>query len=200
MISSIFTYNRLIASRLSPLLARTPLRPNDVTLLSLAAGLAGAWAMSLGSRSAMLAGALCLHVSFLLDNCDGQIARIKKMQSDFGMWLDYVCDLLVDIALWTGLALGAVRMGITPWIFVIAGLACAGSALNFRRVVYFRAHRPPQARTGTLRQTLDTMSDDGDPSALVWLMAAIGYPGYLLLLGCAYIYLIWIFGISGKRT
>lgn len=200
MINSMFTFNRLIASRLSPVLARTPLRPNDVTLLSLAAGLASAWAMSLGARSAMLAGALCLHVSFILDNCDGQIARIKKMQSEFGMWLDYVCDLLVDMALWTGLAIGAVRMGITPWIYLIAGLACAGSVLNFRRVVYFRAHRPAPASAGTLRHTIDAMSDDGDPSALVWLMAVIGYPGYLLIFGCAYIYFIWIFGISGDRA
>lgn len=200
MPSSIFTYNRAIASRLSPLLARTPLRPNDVTLMSLAAGLLSAWSMSLGSRAAMLAGALLLHLSFILDNCDGQIARLKNMQSRFGMWLDYVCDLLVDMALWTGLSLGAVRMGITPWIHLIAALACLGSVLNFSRVVYFRAHRPAPARPGSVRQVIDTMSDDGDPSALVWLMAVIGYPGYLLLFGCAYIYFIWIFGISGDRA
>ncbi|MCG3176688.1 MAG: hypothetical protein MOGMAGMI_01647 [Candidatus Omnitrophica bacterium] len=199
MLSSIFTYNRAIASRLSPLLARTSLRPNDVTLLSLAAGLVCAWCMSLGTRAAMLSGALFLHLSFILDNCDGQIARIKNMQSRFGMWLDYVCDLLVDMALWVGLALGAVRGGVTPAIYGIAALACAGSAMNFGRVVYFRAHRPAPARPGSVRQVIDTMSDDGDPSALVWLMAVIGYPGYLLLFGCAYIYFIWFFGISGKR-
>src|SRR3989344_4782763 len=91
--------NRRIADAFVPLLVRTPLRPNHVTTLSLVSGPFAAWLLSLGSRKWMLAGALTLQFSFILDNCDGTLARLKSMQSALGMWYDYAADLAVELAL-----------------------------------------------------------------------------------------------------
>jgi phosphatidylglycerophosphate synthase len=83
-----FTLNRRIAGAVVPLLAKTPLAPNHITLLSMACGFVAATFFAQGTRAGMLEGAFFLQVSFVLDDCDGAIARLKSRQSEFGMWLE----------------------------------------------------------------------------------------------------------------
>src|SRR5262249_60414137 len=66
-----------------------------------AAGLAGA--AELG-RSSLLAAALLVQLKPVLDNADGQLARLTGRTSTFGRYLDSEVDLLVNAALFAGLA------------------------------------------------------------------------------------------------
>jgi 1L-myo-inositol 1-phosphate cytidylyltransferase / CDP-L-myo-inositol myo-inositolphosphotransferase len=193
--------NRRIASKITPLFMRTPLTPNQITTLALLSGFIAAFWFSMGTRTDLLAGAFFLQLSFILDNCDGDIARQKSMRSEFGMWYDFVADLFVDFAIWIGLAMGAVKQGQPEWIFYFSFAACLGSFINFQRVVKERLSGKAKKASGStaFHASIDSLSQDGDPSLFVWVMAAIGYPGYLLAGGAIYINFIWIYAALSKE-
>lgn len=203
-IVDLFTFNRKIASRVSALLVKTPVTPNHITTLSMGAGLWAGYFFSQGRRSTMILGAIFLQISFILDNCDGDIARAKGLQSRFGMWYDFCADLAVDFALWTGLALGAVTLDVPGaavrgwWL-----AAMAGSAINFTRVTgerlaAIRAAKsasdkvPPPSNQSVWRTVLYVLGQDGDPTVLIYFFALLGSPWLFLILGAVYINALWI--------
>ena len=72
-------------------------------LVVVAAGVAGlAAAIELG-RGSLLAAALLVQLKTLLDNADGQLARLTGRTSAFGRYLDSEVDLLVNAALFAAL-------------------------------------------------------------------------------------------------
>ena len=189
--------NRAIALKAIPFLARTPLTPNMITSTSLFSGLVSAWLMSGGSRDGFLGGAFFLQLSFILDNCDGGVARLKSLSSVFGMWFDFAADLIVDFAIWIALAFAVHARHSFPWAVPVAFAACVGSLINFIRVVSGRLQGktgkelPPDPKN-MLQSSLHILSHDGDPTFFVWILALAGSPEYFLFLGCIYIHFIWI--------
>ena len=83
-------------------LALAPLRvpPPAVVLAAAAFGLAGAAELA---RGQLVAAALLIQAKTVLDNADGQLARLTGRVTAFGRYLDSECDLLVDAALFAGL-------------------------------------------------------------------------------------------------
>jgi archaetidylinositol phosphate synthase len=85
-------------------LALAPLRvpPPAVVLASTASGIAAA--VELG-RGHLVAAALLVQLKTVLDNADGQLARLTGRVTAFGRYLDSECDLLVNAALFAALGL-----------------------------------------------------------------------------------------------
>jgi archaetidylinositol phosphate synthase len=83
-------------------LALAPVRvpPPVVAAASGAAGLAAAVELA---RGQLLAAALLVQLKTVLDNADGQLARLTGRTSVFGRYLDSELDLLVDAALFAAL-------------------------------------------------------------------------------------------------
>jgi phosphatidylglycerophosphate synthase len=83
-------------------LAVAPLRvpPPLVASASGAAGLAAAVELA---RGQLLAAALLAQLKIVLDNADGQLARLTGRTSAFGRYLDSELDLVVDAALFAAL-------------------------------------------------------------------------------------------------
>jgi archaetidylinositol phosphate synthase len=79
-----------------------PLRvpPPAVVLVSAAAGVAGAVELA---RGHLIAAALLIQLKTVLDNADGQLARLSGRVTAVGRYLDSECDLLVDAALFAAL-------------------------------------------------------------------------------------------------
>ena len=92
---------RPLAHPLVLLFARLRVPPPLVVAAAGAAGLAAA--VELG-RGSLLAAALLVQLKTLLDNADGQLARLTGRTSAFGRYLDSEVDLLVNAALFAGLA------------------------------------------------------------------------------------------------
>jgi phosphatidylglycerophosphate synthase len=80
-------------------LARLRVPPPAVVLAAAACGAAAAVALADG---ALLAAALLVQAKTILDNADGQLARLTGNVTSFGRYLDSECDLLVNAALFTG--------------------------------------------------------------------------------------------------
>lgn len=88
--------NRPVSARmLTPLLLRVApgLTPNTVSLLGFAVALAGAVCF-LGGWP-LLAG-IAIHLASVLDGSDGEVARLKRVESRFGAFFDTVLDRYGD--------------------------------------------------------------------------------------------------------
>jgi hypothetical protein len=97
-------FNRPMAYAFVALVYRTPLTPNQVTLLSIVVGAIAAACFWQGGESAMLWGGILLWASAILDGADGILARAKQQFSPLGRALDGSADLVV--ALLVGVAAG----------------------------------------------------------------------------------------------
>ncbi|HEU5363513.1 MAG TPA: CDP-alcohol phosphatidyltransferase family protein [Gaiellaceae bacterium] len=86
----------LLARALRPL--RVP--PPAVVLAATCVGLGAAVAIGAGH---FLVGAVLLQLKTLLDNADGQLARLSGRITAFGRYLDSESDLLVDAAVFAAL-------------------------------------------------------------------------------------------------
>jgi archaetidylinositol phosphate synthase len=72
-------------------------------LVVAAAGAAGVTAAVELGRGSLLVAALLVQLKTLLDNADGQLARLTGRTSSFGRYLDSEVDLVVNAALCVGL-------------------------------------------------------------------------------------------------
>ncbi len=114
--------HRPLSRRLTPLALRLELSPNQVTAGSVVLGLAAAGSFALGTRPALLVGALLMQTSFVLDCVDGEVARYRRAFSATGAWLDASTDRLKEFACYGGLAWGvSVGWGATPLSGHLAG-------------------------------------------------------------------------------
>ena len=77
-------------------LARLGVPPPAVVLASTACGFAAAINLAHGH---LLVAALLVQAKTILDNADGQLARLTGRVTAFGRYLDSECDLLVNAAL-----------------------------------------------------------------------------------------------------
>ncbi len=95
--------NRPLSIRLTRHLARLPVTPNQLSLATFALGCLAALVMALPGPLALALGGLLAQASSVLDGCDGELARLRFQESDFGGWLDAVLDRYADGFLLAGL-------------------------------------------------------------------------------------------------
>jgi phosphatidylglycerophosphate synthase len=101
--------NRRISIPISRWLIKYPITPNMVTYFTLVVSIASGVFYGLGGYWNMLVGAILSLAASILDGCDGEVARIKLQSSDFGCWLDSVCDYLYYGFMFAGMAVGFAR-------------------------------------------------------------------------------------------
>ncbi|MEE8109799.1 MAG: NTP transferase domain-containing protein, partial [bacterium] len=120
--------NRPISVRLSVVLARTRITPNQITVASFLLALAGAGFFAPGTYALALLGGFLLQAASILDGCDGEVARLKESGSVRGAWLDSVLDRYADLAAAVAITFGyaGTHPGSLPWI---AGMLAGGSFL-----------------------------------------------------------------------
>ena len=99
--------NRTLTRPLTRLLLKTPMTANQVTLLGLGVGLSAGPLIGQNRYDLNLVGALFFELYYLLDNCDGDIARLKNQQSELGGWLDFTTDAIIHVWLYFWLFLWA---------------------------------------------------------------------------------------------
>ncbi len=97
---------RPLALMLTKYLVRTQLKPNQVTAISFFTGLAAAGLFCFGSSLYLKIGAGLLFLCLILDCVDGEIARLKHMESEFGHFLDSFSGIVKDFFIVLGLMLG----------------------------------------------------------------------------------------------
>ncbi len=115
----------------TPALYRSPLTPNQITAISLVFGLLAAWLFQYSGPRATLTGAAFFIACYVLDNCDGEVARLKNLTSDFGKRFDTFVDWVVHGALFIALGAGIrARTEESFWLWC-GVIAAAGGTVNY---------------------------------------------------------------------
>jgi archaetidylinositol phosphate synthase len=139
---------RPLAHPLVLVLARLRVAPPLVVVAAGGAGIAAA--VELG-RGSLVVAAVLVQLKTLLDNADGQLARLMGRTSAFGRYLDSEVDLLVNAALFAALGW---RVGHAA--LVVAGFLALTSVLSLN----FNAERLSRAATAE-------PEPEGGPTALL---------------------------------
>src|SRR5579863_478764 len=103
--------DRRISWRISYWLAsHTNVTPNAVTIANTIFGLACAWMFAIPNYWTRLFAAIFFLISITIDGVDGELARLKMIESDFGGKLDVLTDNIVHAAVFVGLLVGCYRV------------------------------------------------------------------------------------------
>lgn len=127
----IFPLVRHLSYRLTPILLKTSLTPNQITTISLLLGLIGSACFIQASWIAGIIGGLLLVASYTFDNCDGEVARIKKMSSEFGAKLDDMADWIIDASFFAALGYGTALVNGQQFWFWLGLAAAAGAFIDY---------------------------------------------------------------------
>jgi len=171
--------SRHVERRLSLALTRrlvaTGITPNGMTLLSVAIGLLGAPCFLSSDPLVQLGGALLFLTHSILDGCDGELARLKFLESRSGALLDFWGDNAVHVAVFLFMAIGWSRSLGASWPLFVGAVAIA-SALA--------------AAVTLAGRGLGEAARDADPSRITRLTDALAHRDF--------IYLIVLLSAAGK--
>ncbi len=104
-IIGVFT-RKHISTKISLILSKTKITPNQITLFSFIIGIVGIFFLSTGERINLVIAGILIFWSKIFDAVDGEIARIKRMETKTGAWLDGISDRFKENLLFFGIALG----------------------------------------------------------------------------------------------
>ena len=122
---------RFISMQLTRVLLKTSLTPNQITFLSLLIGLGSAWCFYQGTFFSGITGALLLLVSAWVDCTDGEIARLKFMETSWGARFDIYCDNIVHFSVFFSIGMGLFFATGNSLYILYGGLAVFGSLVAF---------------------------------------------------------------------
>lgn len=123
--------SRSVSKFMTRFLINTPISPNQITLFSFVMGLVSAICFAGGTYPPTVFGGLLLLFSTWLDGTDGEIARLKFMESELGGKLDIVCDNIVHFFVFASIGWGAAKTTGDETYLYLGGLAAIASLASF---------------------------------------------------------------------
>ena len=82
---------------------------------------------AVGNYWLLALGGLLAQFASIIDGCDGEVARLKYLSSDYGGWFDAVLDRYADAFLLFGLTWYVYSQNTSPLVLAIGFLAIIGS-------------------------------------------------------------------------
>jgi phosphatidylglycerophosphate synthase len=138
---------RAVSLRVTALLVRTPVTANQLTALMIVVGLLAGVPLGLPGPVTAAVGVLAIWGYFLLDLCDGEVARWRRQTSVTGVYLDRVGHYLVEAAVLTayGFRAGGQQLGGWTTLGVLGGLlvVLVKAESDLVDVARVRSGRPP---------------------------------------------------------
>jgi|Deesub1362A_J573_1020465.scaffolds.fasta_scaffold00168_33 CDP-L-myo-inositol myo-inositolphosphotransferase len=122
--------NRPLSLWITKKLLNTRITPNMISLFSFVLSMLGTLFFFLGGYPNLVTGAVLAQVSSVIDGCDGEVARLKFLSTDFGGWFDAVLDRYADAFLLLGLTYYVYIESGSILSFFIGFLAIIGSFMN----------------------------------------------------------------------
>jgi archaetidylinositol phosphate synthase len=140
------SWTHKLATPLVPPLLRIGVTPNHVTTVRLITALIACWYFAQGSRDGEIWGGIWWVISAFFDRLDGQVARIGKLQSEFGHKYDYMVDNGTTALFFVAIGFGLRHSFLGPWSIPL-GVLTGGSLLlcNWYSEIIER-NGPPETR------------------------------------------------------
>src|SRR3989344_1782128 len=99
-------FDRKVSGAISRLLLKTPVTPNQITIAVTLVGVVSGVCLAQPGYGPKVWGAFLFLLTSILDGCDGEVARARKMTSRLGGWLDLWGDNIVHVAVFYSLGMG----------------------------------------------------------------------------------------------
>jgi phosphatidylglycerophosphate synthase len=115
-------FERKISLAITRRLAVTRVTPDAMTIVSVGIGLVGAPFFLSASPVYQLLGALLFLTHSILDGCDGELARLKFMESPHGAILDFWGDNVVHVGVFSCMAVGLSFAQEATWPLALGAL------------------------------------------------------------------------------
>ena len=113
---------------------RLPITPNQVTFLSMIAGLLCAWCFAQGTTGEFFAAGIWYAVANTLDCADGMLARLQNSGTPFGRLVDGIVDWIISVAIFVGVGIGLTAITGNPMMWWLA--AAGGFTSAFHAIVF----------------------------------------------------------------
>jgi phosphatidylglycerophosphate synthase len=162
----------------------TSITPNVMTLISVAIGLAGALGFLAATSAWQTIGALLFLTHSILDGCDGELARLKFLESRGGAVLDFWGDNLVHVAVFACMAVGWSLAG-GGGLPLVLGAVTIASALATASLAAGRFVGGEAASTSSVPARLAEALSHRDFIYLVVALALFGKAHWFLAIAAA---------------
>lgn len=123
--------SRSVSQKMTRLLLNTSVTPNQITLFSFVMGLVSAICFAGGTYPLNVFGGFSLLFSTWLDGTDGEIARLKFMESELGGKLDIICDNIVHFFVFGAIGWGVAKITGDETYLYLGALAAFASLASF---------------------------------------------------------------------
>ena len=204
---------RRISVAISRWLAPMRITPNAMTLISVGVGLLGAPFFLSSLPGYQLTGALLFLLHSILDGCDGELARLKFMESRWGGILDFWGDNVVHVAVFLCLAIGWSVAAQAAWPLILGVTAVAGTVLSAGFTYWYTMRASTKSGplfTSVSRSKDSRLSRMADVLArrdfiyVVVLLAAAGKANWFLALAGVgapifFLVLLWVTSMETRR-
>ncbi len=161
-------FDQRIAAVLVRPLVRTPITPNQVSVLTLLVALTGAGMLATGDPDKATWGAGLFVLARFLDHFDGELARQSGKTSKLGYYLDYIVGSVSYAALFFCMGWGFKETALGIWAIALGSGGAAAAVISLF------------TNMGIDKQTGGDESGD-----------AVGYPGFAGFELEDGIYLLW---------
>jgi phosphatidylglycerophosphate synthase len=172
---------RLISLALTRRLVSTSVTPNAMTLVSLAVGVVAAPFFLSLVPGWQIAGALLFLLHSILDGCDGEIARLKFLESRGGAALDFWGDNAVHVAVFGCMGIGWSLGAHSAWPLALGVVAVASTVTA---ALVEAPHVVGTGGTGTARsvraKTVDALANR-DFIYLIIALSAFGRAAWFIV-------------------
>jgi phosphatidylglycerophosphate synthase len=182
---------RPIAAVLVAILRRTPITPNQVTILG-ALVFVGCAATLVFWRdwTGLLVSAAILELAYVFDKADGQLARLKGLTSDVGAYFDFLIDEVKALLLVGSMSIRVwLDTGEAVWLLVgIGGAALVSIATSLTSFVRRREYAGEEIRPGASAR--QPSMPEGFVAKIAWLVKrtasfVVHYPSWFVFLALA---------------
>ncbi|MCD6257134.1 NTP transferase domain-containing protein [Candidatus Aerophobetes bacterium] len=131
--------NRPVSTRISKLLVKTGIKPDLISSLSFAICLLSAFLFSFGDYLHIIVAGLLSQFSSIIDGCDGEVARLKFQQTNYGAWFDAVLDRYADAMIILGIVYGWWSLHGKVEVWIAGFIALIGSFMNSYTAIKYDA-------------------------------------------------------------
>jgi len=126
-------YAKMLSPLLTPIFVRLGTLPNRVTVYMMITGLAGGVLFAIPAVIAKVCGLVLIHLWYVLDCSDGEVARITKKFSRFGTEIDYTAHMVNHPVLNMAFVYSLITLHRYNALWLLAlGLLCISAELVLR--------------------------------------------------------------------
>ena len=165
-------FNRKVSTRISRLLVKTPVTPNQISVATMLMSFLAAWWIASGNYLQLALGGLLFQFASIVDGCDGEVAKLKFMGSRMGEWVDTLADNVSYVVFFSCVAYGMYQATGEPYVLALGAgsvalvllslsliylylqIAGSGSAVSFNMAF---SDEVPEDRRGWFYRVASTM-------------------------------------------